>query len=241
MPKMRESFRGDFADAGQALDGQRRQKCVDVFRLNDEEAVGLAPVGGDLGEEFVGRDSGGRGEMQLVADLAADGAGDLGCGGQAAFVFGHIEVGFVEGERLDEIGVAAEDVAGLARDGAVADEVRRHEDGVRAKALGAQGGHGGADAEAARFIRGGADDGAVAAPRDDDRLAAQLRIVALLDRGVKSVHVDVDDLANRHGRRVAGMGRPDPGARVTFRSRTYRGVPEADSFAPVCICWICCG
>jgi hypothetical protein len=76
-----------------------------------------------------------------------------------------------------------------------------------AEAFGAQGGHGGTHAEAASFVGGGADDGAVAQPGDDDGLAAQLRIVALLDRGVEGVHVDVDDLANGHGRRVAGKRR----------------------------------
>src|SRR5262249_10415355 len=32
-----------------------------------------------------------------------------------------------------------------------------------------------------------------------DRLAAQLRVVALLDRRVKRVHIDVNDLARSHG------------------------------------------
>jgi hypothetical protein len=32
-------------------------------------------------------------------------------------------------------------------------------------------------------------------PSDDDRLAAQLRIIALLDRSIKGVHVDMDDLS----------------------------------------------
>jgi hypothetical protein len=32
---------------------------------------------------------------------------------------------------------------------------------------------------------------------DGDRLALQGRIVALLDRGVERVHVEVDDLAHR--------------------------------------------
>jgi len=32
----------------------------------------------------------------------------------------------------------------------------------------------------------------LAAPGDNDRLASQLRVVALLDRGIKRVHVDVD-------------------------------------------------
>ena len=94
--------------------------------------------------------------------------------------------------------MALEDLADLARDGAVAGEVGRDEDGVWAEALGADGGHGGADAEGSGFIGGGADDGAVAAPGDDDGFAAEGGIVALLDGGVEGVHVDVNDLAGGH-------------------------------------------
>ena len=36
---------------------------------------------------------------------------------------------------------------------------------------------------------------AIARPDDGDRLAAQIRIIPLLDRRVEGVHVDVDDLA----------------------------------------------
>ena len=37
---------------------------------------------------------------------------------------------------------------------------------------------------------------------DRDRLAPQLRIIALLDRRVKGIHVDMDDLADR----LVGLG-----------------------------------
>ncbi len=100
--------------------------------------------------------------------------GDACGGGEAGFVFGDVEVGFVERERFDEVGVTLEDLAGLAGDGAVTGEVGRDEDGGGAEALGANGGHGGADAEGSRFIGCGADDGAIAAPRDDDGFAAEV-------------------------------------------------------------------
>ncbi len=178
--------------------GRGRRKVFDFVGLDDEEAVWLAPVGGDLGEELVGGDAGGGGEVEFVADLLADGAGNAGGGGEAGLVFGDVEVGFVEGERFDEIGVALEDLAGDARDGAVTGEVGRDEDCLRAETLGGDGGHGGANAEDAGFIGCGADDGAVAAPGDDDRFAAQLWVVPLFDGGVEGVHVDVNDLAGGH-------------------------------------------
>ena len=51
------------------------------------------------------------------------------------------------------------------------------------------------DPEATRFVAGGGHHATFAGSADGDRLAPQLRIVALLDRGIEGVHVDVDDLA----------------------------------------------
>jgi hypothetical protein len=41
---------------------------------------------------------------------------------------------------------------------------------------------------------------------DRDRATPQLRIVALLDRRIERVHVDMDDLAQRH---AATLSRPE--------------------------------
>src|ERR1700757_2621660 len=51
-------------------------------------------------------------------------------------------------------------------------------------------------AEAPGLVRSGANDRAVTLPSDDYRLAAQLGIIALLDRSVKRVHVDMDDFSH---------------------------------------------
>ena len=118
--------------------------------------------------------------------------------GSAVLIFGDVEVGFVEREGFDEVGVALEDLAGEARDGAVAGEVGRDEDGLGAEALCCDGGHGRTNAEASGFVGCGADDGALAAPGDDDGFAAELRVVSLFDGGVEGVHVDVNDLAGDH-------------------------------------------
>jgi hypothetical protein len=60
--------------------------------------------------------------------------------------------------------------------------------------LGGDGRHRRPDAKLARLITRGGDD-----PRsrsaDGDRLSAQLGIIALLDRCIEGVHVDMNDLA----------------------------------------------
>jgi len=53
-----EAPRGYFADAGNALNGEWREEVEDFGGLDDEETVGLAPIGGNFGEELVGRDAG---------------------------------------------------------------------------------------------------------------------------------------------------------------------------------------
>ena len=52
------------------------------------------------------------------------------------------------------------------------------------------------NAEAPRLVRSSADNRAVAQPGNDHGLASQLRIIALLDRSVKRVHVDMDDFSH---------------------------------------------
>jgi hypothetical protein len=52
------SLFGDFAYAGDTADGEGKEEGLDFVGLDDEEAVGLFPVGGDFGEEFVGCDAG---------------------------------------------------------------------------------------------------------------------------------------------------------------------------------------
>jgi hypothetical protein len=50
--------------------------------------------------------------------------------------------------------------------------------------------------EAPGLVRSSADDRAIAQPSNDHGLAPQLRIIALLDRSVKGVHVYMDDFSH---------------------------------------------
>ena len=71
---------------------------------------------------------------------------------------------------------------------------RSDENAFRTKPPRRDAGHGGPDAEFARFVAGRANDTALRRRRaDDDRLAAQRRIIALLDGRVESVHVEMED------------------------------------------------
>ncbi len=119
-------------------------------------------------------------------------------GRQASLVLRNVEIGFVEGQRLNQVGVAFEDFAHLTGDGPIAGEVRGQEDCVWAETFGPNSGHGGTHAELSSFIRSGAHYGAIPAPRDDNGFATQLRIVSLLYGRIKRIHIDVNDLASGH-------------------------------------------
>src|SRR5579859_2885372 len=92
--------------------------------------------------------------------------------------------------------MALEDLVHASRGRPIAREIRSDEDCARTQAFRSYCWHGRTHAETPGLVGGRADDRAVAFPSDDHGLAAQLRIVALLDRSVKGVHVDMDDFSH---------------------------------------------
>jgi hypothetical protein len=81
-------------------------------------------------------------------------------------------------------------------DGTIAGKIRSYEDGSGAQAFRAYSRHSRSHSESPPLVRSCADDGAGAFPSDDHGLAAQLRIIALLDRCIKRVHIDMDDFSH---------------------------------------------
>ena len=115
-------------------------------------------------------------------------------------VLGDVEIGLVERQRLDERRDRTEDVEHLLRGGAVLREVRADDHEVRTQPHRARHRDRRPHAELPRFVARRRDDAATfGAAADRDRLAAQLGSVALFDRRVERVHVDVKDAA--HGNR----------------------------------------
>ena len=74
-----------------------------------------------------------------------------------------------------------EDLAYASRDRPIAREVRSDEDCRGTQAFRAYSGHGRMDAETPGLVRSCADDRTITPPGDNLGLAAQFRIIALLD------------------------------------------------------------
>ena len=136
---------------------------------------------------------------------------------------GEVEEGLVERERLDQRGQLEHHGADGAGDLEVALHPGRHHHRLGAELQRLEHRHGGADALDAGDVAGGGDDAAAAAA-DDDRAVAQARVVALLDRGIEGVAVEMGDgrgCGARGGPGCGGCGRPGsaPGPRRRPGSR----------------------
>jgi len=78
-------------------------------------------------------------------------------------------------------------------------KTRRHKHGLRAQPPRSGGRHGRLQPETSRLVRSGAHHRTAALPSHHQRLAAQMRLLAQLYRGVECVHIDVDDFSLLHG------------------------------------------
>jgi hypothetical protein len=165
---------------------------------DDVLPVRFAVIGGELRQKFVVGDAGGGVEAGHLLDLGADRERDVAGQRNVLEVFGDVEVGLVERERLDDRRVLGEDLADLLRDRLVDREARLHEDQVGTLPLRRHRWHGRPDSELASFVAGCRHDAPFAGAADCDRLAPQVRIVPLLDRRIERVHVHMDDLAVEH-------------------------------------------
>src|ERR1700732_2299957 len=142
-------------------------------------------IRGELGEEFVVRDTRGGCQAGLSADLRPYRLCYLRRRPDPFQIFGDVEISLVEREWLDDRRVRGEKRADLERHRLVNIEARLYEDQVGTFALGGDRRHCGVHAEFPRFVACGGDNAALARAADGNRFAAQFRIVALLHRGVE--------------------------------------------------------
>jgi hypothetical protein len=91
-----KDFLRRFADTRDLPHRKREEELLDLVGTDDEQAVGLAPVGCDLRQKFVWGDAGGGGEARFFANLAADLLGGFSRGLDAGQFFRDVEIGLVE-------------------------------------------------------------------------------------------------------------------------------------------------
>ncbi|MNN43871.1 hypothetical protein D3C81_1581330 [compost metagenome] len=149
--------------------------------------------------------------MQRLPDPPTDVLGDArGAAGEMRAV-GDVQIGLVQRQRLDLLGVVAEDRVDFPRHSFIDIHARPHDGQVRTQLDRRAHRHRRMQAVDARLVVAGGDHPAlVRRTADGQRLADQARIVAHLDGGVEAVAIYVDDLSLGHGGRRsgrAGVGR----------------------------------
>ena len=108
----------------------------------------------------------------------------------------------------------------LPRDRAIDVEARRYEDQLRTLSHGRDRRHGRANAEGARLVARGGHHAPLGPMADGDRSAAKLGVVALFDRRIEGIHVDVDNLAQRHLSAITGLEQKrEPGTIISAQAQ----------------------
>ena len=196
----RQLLLGDGAGTPQALHRQRREKPHLFACGHHDGAIGLVEVGGDLGDELRSRHADRNRERRLGPHPRLDLGGDLLAGAEGLPTVGHVEEGLVQGQRLHQRSERPEDGAHLLGNPGVDLHPGPDEDAVRTAAPGHRAGQSRVHTEPPGLVGGRGNHPAPAHATDDDRHAAQRRVVPLLDGRVERVHVGVEDGARpAHG------------------------------------------
>src|SRR4030095_651661 len=101
--------RGDRADSVETAYGKSRDIGLRPLGSDDAESVRLVLVGGKLGDELAVADGGARRGLARFADSRAYVLGGGARRAETGAVLGHVEIGFVQAQRLDEVSIIGED------------------------------------------------------------------------------------------------------------------------------------
>ena len=184
--------------APEGLDGQPGDEGLRTVGMDRAQPIGLAVVGGDLRQKFVVGNAGRGYQRDLFADSPLDRPRHVHAQLDARLVPRDVQKSLVVGDGFDQIGEFVENAVYPGRHFLVNLHASGNEDQVGAQLPGPERGHGRTDAVAPRLVAGRRDHAPSFGSSHHDGLAAVLRVVALFDRGVEGVHVDMYDLAFVH-------------------------------------------
>ena len=111
---------GDVAYAGDAADGEGQEEGVwTSCGWMTKRPLGLRQSEAILARNLLGATPAEAVRLSSSRICCADGGGYAGGGGEVGVVLGDVEVGFVEGEGFDEVGVWRAKISRMARETAV--------------------------------------------------------------------------------------------------------------------------
>jgi hypothetical protein len=137
--------------------------------------------------------------MNSLLDLA----GDVGRRAKQLFAGAHIQERLVQRQRFDFTGIAVEYLMNLFRNFDVQRHIHRQAHQLRAATQRRGHRHGAAHPELARLVIGSRHHTTPAGrAAHRHRLAGQLGMLAHLDRGIKRIHIDVDNHGQQYNRDI---------------------------------------
>ena len=209
-PPASEPRLGARADPGQQADRERREERGLAAGPHDRQPAGLAPVGGDLGDDLRAREPERARELRARADHGLHRLGERARVVEGRRDLAEVEVALVDPGLLDrrhDLAHERPDLAASTRGRATCRGRTNVTVRAAAQRLGAR--HRREDAVAPRrVVRGRDDAAAVRVAADDERPPAQLGALELLHGGEEGVQVEVRDdhgptrLSGRPERRV---------------------------------------
>jgi len=168
------------AKTRQAAHGQGVEHLEDLICGHDGQTVGFGQIGGDLRDQLVGRHADGGRKAGQLADAALDTPRDGDRVPEKLLAGRDIEKRLIERQALNQRGDLVKDAENLPRNLLVTLHPRPDADGMRAQAQCRAHRHRRAHAEFADLVAGCRHHPAAARPPDDNRLAGERCVVALL-------------------------------------------------------------
>src|SRR5690554_5708219 len=170
-----------------------------LLRRNDEQAVWLAPVTGNLGQELVRGHAGGDGNTYLLADPLPQVSGHQGGAATVIRYVRHIQEGFIQRQGFHQIGHFPENGHYLLRRGPVSGHIRWHGHQPWAQPAGFTAGHGGAHTKGPCPVVARRHHAPALGAANCQGHVPQRWVVAHLDRRIEAVAIHMNDLALGHG------------------------------------------
>ena len=170
------------------------QKLLNTIFRDFDKAIWFVEVAGDLGKELVRRDTDRCDKLRLVPDVLLNPAADFGSRAEQFLAAASVEERFIQRKRFDQRRVSIEYFSNLPRNRRVMVHPNGQHNSSRAVANCSRHRQRAVNAIFSRDVVGGRNDTSTfVRTADHDRLADKFRAIALFNRRVKRIHVDMQN------------------------------------------------
>ena len=192
-----QSAKGLFADT--RYDGNRQwiQLLVAIVRSNDGKPVRFVQIGCDFRDQLVFGNADRCRQASALVDRLFDALRNVDACPMQCFAGSNIQKRLIERQTFDQRREFPKNLENFCGDLLVSRHSQCHADQVRAAPQCLAHWHCRAHTKLADFVACGGNDSSVAATAHNHRFAAKFRVVALFNRSVERIHIDMQYCACR--------------------------------------------